>query len=419
LIEHQHCTINKWKSAGRTENSACNGFRDFLSLVLSHQFSKLQHSKLILMNTRRKFLQRIAASGMALPIFSATNAHTFKIKEEPYQGPVLRVAIMGLGSYGTRVAEAMRDCKAAKLVGVISGTPSKVKEWQTKYGIPEKNCYNYDNFDAIKNNQDIDAVYVITPNALHKDQSIRVAQAGKHVICEKPMALNAAEAQQMVDACKKANVKLLIGYRMHFEPKTLEIVRMRKDGELGKVLYFQGLSGFRIGDPGQWRLTKKLAGGGAMMDIGIYSVNGARYMVGEEPVWVTAQEVKTDPQKFKEGVDETITFQLGFPSGAIASCLSTYSMNNLDKFFLNGDKGFAELQPSTGYGPIKGRTHKGELDYPHVTHQTVQMDEMAAIILQNKKPIVPVDGEEGLKDMKIIDAIYQAVRSGQKVAVKL
>jgi predicted dehydrogenase len=325
---------------------------------------------------------------------------------------------MGLGSYGERVAKAMRSSKRAKLTGLISGTPSKVKNWQQEYSIPEKNCYNYQNFDAIKDNPDIDAVYVITPNALHKDQVIRVARAGKHAICEKPMAVNANEGRQMVNACKAANVKLLIGYRMHLEPKTLEIVRMRKDNELGKVLFFEGLSGFRIGDPSQWRLNKQLAGGGAMMDIGIYSVNGARYMVGEEPVWVTAQETKTDPQKFKEGVDETITFQLGFPGGAIASCLSTYSMNNLDRFFLNGDKGFGELQPATGYGPIMGRTHKGELNFPHVTHQTVQMDEMAAMILDNKKPLIAMDGEEGLKDMVIIDAIYEAVKTGKKVELR-
>ncbi|MBT1699026.1 Gfo/Idh/MocA family oxidoreductase [Fulvivirgaceae bacterium PWU4] len=374
------------------------------------------------MTSRRHFLQKITASGLALPFLPSLKAeaeHLHTFNGEPYQGPVLRVAIMGLGSYGTRVAEAMRDCKMAKLTGVISGTPSKVKDWQSKYGIPEKNCYNYENFDNIKNNPDIDAVYVITPNGLHKDQVIRVAKAGKHAICEKPMAINAAEGQEMVDACKKANVKLLVGYRMHFEPKTLEIIRMRKAGEFGKVLFFQGLSGFTIGDPRQWRLNKKLAGGGAMMDIGIYSINGARYMVGEEPVWVTAQETKTNPEKFKEGVDETIQFQLGFPSGAVASCLSTYTMNNLDRFFLNGEKGFAEMQPSTGYGPIKGRTHAGELTHPHVTHQTVQMDEMAGIILQGKQPVVPVDGEEGLKDLKIIDAIFLAVKSGKKVDLKL
>lgn len=370
------------------------------------------------MSSRRDFLQKITASAIALPLLS----HMEKIKpvyNALYDGPPLRVAIMGLGSYGTRVADAMQTCKMAKLTGAISGTPSKIKNWQTRYGIPEKNCYNYDNFDKIKDNPEIDAVYIITPNGLHHDQAIRVAKAGKHVICEKPMAINAKEGQEMVDACKAANVKLLVGYRMHFEPNTLEIIRMRKDGELGKALFFEGLSGFRIGDPKQWRLNKELAGGGAMMDIGIYSINGARYMIGEEPFWVTAQETKTDHEKFKDGVDETIQFQFGFPGGAVASCLSTYTMNNLDRFFLNGEKGFGVLQPATGYGPIKGHTNKGELNFPHVTHQTNQMDQMAGIILQGKQPIVPVDGEEAVKDLKIIDAIYLAAKTGNKVDLKL
>lgn len=368
------------------------------------------------MNSRRDFLQKLATTALALPVFGESIAHpSNRIFKSSFQGAPLRVAIMGLGSYGTRVAEAMKACTAAKLTGLISGTPSKAKDWQAKYGIADKNCYNYDNFDKIKDNPDIDAVYIITPNALHKDQAIRVAKAGKHVICEKPMSINATDGQAMVDACKKANVKLLVGYRMHFEAKTLEIIRMRNAGEFGKIKFFQGLSGFTIGDPKQWRLNRELAGGGAMMDIGVYSVNGSRYMIGEEPIWVTAQETKTDFEKFKEGVDETIQFQLGFPGGAVASCLSTYTMNNLDRFFLNGEKGFAEMQPSTGYGPIKARTHKGEIDIAHITHQTTQMDEMAAIILQNKKPIVPVDGEEGVRDLKIMDAIFLAAKTGKKV----
>ena len=371
------------------------------------------------MSSRRGFLQKLTGAAIAYQFAPyLTYADNKKLLQQ-YDGPVLRVAIMGLGSYGNRVAEAMRDCKKAKLVGVISGTPSKIKDWQSRFNIPEKNCYNYDNFDSIKNNPDIDAVYVITPNALHRNQVIRLAKAGKHAICEKPMAINAIEGQDMIDACKKANVQLLVGYRMHFEPKTLEIIRMRKEGELGKILFFQGWCGFTIGDPNQWRLNRQLSGGGSMMDIGIYAINGARYMIGEEPEWVTAIETKNNKEKFKEGIDETIQFQFGFPGGAVASCLSTYSMNNLDRFFLNAEKGYAELQPSTGYGPIQGRTFKGELTHPHVTHQTVQMDEMATIILEGKKPIVPVDGEEALKDLKIIDAIYLAVKTGGKVALKL
>lgn len=371
------------------------------------------------MNSRRDFLQKIAASAIGISLLD--KVQPLPANENYFQNgqQQLRVALMGLGGYATRVADAMQSCRQAKLVGVVSGTPSKIEAWQKKYGIPAKNCYNYKNFDDLKNNPDIDAVYVITPNSQHHEQVIRCANAGKHVICEKPMAISARQGQEMVDACQKANVKLLVGYRMHFEANTLEIIRMRNAGELGKVLFFQGLAGFRIGDPSQWRLNKDLAGGGAMMDIGIYAVNGARYMVGEEPVWVTAQETKTDHVKFKAGVDETIQFQFGFPSGAVASCLSTYSMNHLDRFFLNGEKGFGELQPATGYGPIKGRTNKGELNMPHITHQTVQMDEMAGIILQGRQPVVPVDGLEGLKDLKIIESIYLAAKTGMKVDIVL
>jgi predicted dehydrogenase len=367
------------------------------------------------MTTRRDFLKKMTASTVVLPLISDIS----ELQNIRPDGKQLRVAFCGLGSYAKRCADAMKDSKNAKVVAAISGTPSKLVEWQTNYGIAKENCYSYETMDDIKNNPNIDAVYITTPNALHCPQTLRVAKAGKHVICEKPMSINAKEGREMIAACKAANVKLLIGYRMHFEPKTLEIIRMRKDGELGKIMFFQGLCGFRIGDPTQWRLNKKLAGGGSMMDIGIYAINGARYMIGEDPIWVSAQETKTDTVKFKEGVDETITFQFGFPSGATASCLSTYAMNGLDRFYLNGEKGFAEMQPSTGYGPIKGRTNKGELTHPHVTHQTVQMDEMAAIILDGKQPIVPVDGNEGLKDMIIMDAIFMSIKKGgKKIMIK-
>jgi len=325
------------------------------------------------------------------------------------------IGLIGSGFARSTQAPAFRLYPDAALVAVCSGRFENAKNMAEEFAIPHA-CASYEELISL---EEVSLVVISAPPNLHHSAAIAALAAGKHVICEKPMALNAKQGQEMVDACKKANVKLLVGYRMHFEPKTLEVIRMRNAGEFGKVLFFQGLSGFTIGDPTQWRLNKELAGGGAMMDIGIYSVNGARYMIGEDPVWVTAQETKNDPVKFKEGVDETIQFQLGFPGGAVASCLSTYSMNNLDRFFLNGTQGFAEMMPSTGYGPIMGRTHKGELTQPVVTHQTVQMDEMSAIIFQGKQPVVPVDGEEGVKDLKIIDAIYEACKTGKKIELKL
>jgi len=372
------------------------------------------------MNTRREFLHKLSGSALGFALVPGQLAASCTTPvTDGQEGKVLNVAILGLGGYASRVADAMQNCKRAKLTGLISGTPSKIESWSKKYNVPQKNCYNYQNYDAIKDNPDIDAVYVITPNALHSEEVIRVAKAGKHAISEKPMAATVKQGEEMIDACKKANVRLLVGYRMHFEPHVLEIVRMRKAGEFGKITYFQGLSGFIIGNPNQWRLDPKLSGGGALMDIGIYSVNGSRYMVGEDPVWVNAVETKNDPAKFKPGIDETIQFQLGFPSGVVASCLSTYSMNWLDRFFLDGINGFAEMNPATGYGPTEASTHKGILNQPHTVHQTVQMDEMAAIILDGKQPVIPVDGEEGLKDLKIIEAIYQSAREGKTVNIKL
>jgi predicted dehydrogenase len=372
------------------------------------------------MNSRREFLQKISGSAIALAVMPASlSAACTNSAGQVYDGPMLRVALMGLGNYATRVAEAMVSCKKARLTGLISGTPAKIKSWQAKYNIPDKNCYNYENYDAIRDNPDIDAVYVITPNALHHDEVIRVARAGKQVICEKPMAISVKEGEEMIEACKKANVHLLVGYRMHFEPHTLEIIRLRNAGEFGKITFFQGLSGFIIGNPDQWRMNPKLSGGGALMDIGIYSVNGSRYMIGEDPVWVNAVETKNDPVKFVQGIDETIQFQLGFPSGAVASCLSTYSMNWLDRFFLDGVNGFAELHPATSYDPTQGFTNKGPLNFPNTIHQAVQMDEMAAIILEGKKPVVPVDGEEALKDLKVIEGIYKSAQTGKTVNLKL
>ena len=371
------------------------------------------------MNSRRKFIRNVTLSSAGLALAHKALHAGYPFGSVPKTGRKLRVALMGLGGYARMVADAMQECQNAVITGLISGTPSKLESWSSKYKVPRSSCYSYEDFNRIADNQQIDAVYVLTPNALHHPHTLAAANAGKHVICEKPMAVNAREAAEMMAACKAAGRQLLIGYRMHFESNTLEIIRMRKAGELGKILFFQGLSGFRLGNPNQWRLDLELAGGGSLMDIGIYSVNGARYMMGEEPIWVTAQETKTNPAMFKPGIDETIQFQLGFPSGAVASCLSTYSMNHLDRFFLNGSEGFAELQPATGYGPIRGRTHKGELNLPHRRHQAVQMDEMAAIILENKLPVVPVDGEEGWKDMVIVDAIYEAVKLGREVSINL
>ena len=365
------------------------------------------------MTTRRDFLRNMTAASMVLPLISDENT----LKFGPTDGPQLRVAFCGLGSYANRAAEAIQACKNVKVVGAISGTPSKLVDWAKKYDFPKENCYSYDTFERLKNNPNIDVVYVTSPNALHHPHTIAAAKAGKHVICEKPMSVSVKEAEEMIAACKAANVKLFIGYRLHFEPFTKELVRMRTSGELGKILFVNATMGFKIGDPTQWRLKKALAGGGAMMDVGIYAINGARYGTGEDPIWVTAQEQKTDLVKFKE-VDETITWQMGFPSGVVANCATTYNFNNFDRLYVAGDKDVFELSPAFGYGPFKAKTLKGEVVQPVVTHQTYQMTGMAECILNNAPP-PNCDGYEGLKDMKIVEAIFKSIaKNGKKISIK-
>jgi predicted dehydrogenase len=367
------------------------------------------------MNSRRDFLQKVSL-GISAAAFTGFPAVAADINKSNRQDKQLRVAIMGLGGYANIVAKGMQECKMAKITGVISGTPSKIETWKQKYNIPDKNTYNYDTVAQLKNNPDIDLVYVITPNSLHYKHVLQIAAAGKHVICEKPVADNAKQAREMIAACEKAGVKFYIGYRLHFEPHTRELIRMREAGEFGKIMHVNNYAGFKIGDPTQWRLKKSLAGGGAMMDVGVYSLNGARYCTGEEPIWVTAQESKTDPVKFKE-VDETITFQLGFPSGIIANCGCTYNFNQVEGLKLMGEKGWAEMNPAFGYGPIRGKTHKGNLEAPDVNHQAYQMDGIADCILNNK-PDPNVSGQEGLKDMVVIDAVYESLKkNGAKVFI--
>lgn len=369
--------------------------------------------------SRRKFLDTLklgagatlGASLISFPAVSAISSYSLPRRQD---GKKLGIALVGLGYYAKNLlAPALQQTSDCYLAGIVTGTPAKIPEWKEKHNIPDKNVYNYETFDKIKDNPDIDIVYVVLPNSMHKEYTIRAAQAGKHVICEKPMALNAAECRDMMAACKKAGVKLAIGYRLHSEPHTQEIMRLAREKDFGEVKLIEAADGFRIGDPTQWRLKKSLAGGGAMYDVGVYCINGARYATGMEPVAVTAQEFKTDPVKFKE-VDETITWQMEFPNGAVATCVTTYA-SSTERLFVSYEKGWAELRPAFGYGPLKGKTSKGEMGIPHANHQALQMDDFARCVKENKES--KVNGEEGLKDMLVVDAIYKSIASGKREKV--
>jgi predicted dehydrogenase len=359
--------------------------------------------------SRRQFLNRVGmgAAVLSVPYISGSS------KPLPQQKK-LGVALVGLGYYAEyKLATALAETSNCYLAGAVTGTPAKVEKWKAKFNIPDKNFYNYQNFDKIADNKDIDIVYVVLPNGMHHEFVIRAAKAGKHVICEKPLANSVKECQEMIDACKKANVKFSVGYRLHFEPFTQEAMRVGQQKVFGKVKFVESSMGFKIGDPNQWRLKKSLAGGGAMMDVGVYAIQGARYSTGEEPISVTAQEYKTDPVKFKE-VDETIFWQMEFPSGAVSNSVTSYA-SHTERLFISAETGWLELRPAFGYGPLAGKTSQGPLDLPHVNHQAKQLEDFAQCVLDNKES--SVSGEEGLRDMKVVEAIYKSIATGKKVKI--
>lgn len=360
--------------------------------------------------SRRSFI-RNTSLGLGALAFSPALAQLAMAKPAKKLG----IALVGLGYYSSgQLAPALQHTQNCYLAGIVTGTPSKAVDWAAKYNIPQKNIYNYQNFDEIANNPDIDIVYVVLPVFMHKEYTIRAAKAGKHVICEKPMALNANDCRDMIAACKKANRLLSIGYRLHFEPHTIELMRLGQKQVFGKVTNIDTGNGFTYnGDPNAWRLKKAMAGGGGLMDMGIYSIQGSRYTLGQEPLAVKATQEKTRPDFFKE-VDETVYWELKFPGDQKVKGKSSYN-HDWGYLKVQAEKGNFQLEPAYGYGGIDGLVNGKPMNYPQIVQQAAQMDDFATCVTRNIKSRVP--GEEGLKDMMVVDAIYRSLDSGKWEAI--
>ncbi|HUR60128.1 MAG TPA: Gfo/Idh/MocA family oxidoreductase [Opitutaceae bacterium] len=224
--------------------------------------------------SRRHFVGRFALGAAAVALAGRSRGQMAPTKK-------LGLALCGLGNYARGQLEpALKLTQHCHLTGVVTGSREKGVQWAKDHGFPEKNIYHYDTMAELADNPDIDIVYVVTPNALHARHTIAAAKAGKHVICEKPMALNAAECDTMIAACKAANVRLSIGYRLHFEPHTQELKRLAKDKDFGAFMKMSGGNGFRM-QRKVWRADYKLSGGGPLMDMGIYSVQAACIAAGD------------------------------------------------------------------------------------------------------------------------------------------
>lgn len=351
--------------------------------------------------SRRGFVGAMAAVGS-----SGLVAPSWALKPKRKLG----VALVGLGYYSTHLlAPGLQLTQHCELRGIVTGSPEKIPVWQKQYGIKDANVYSYDNMDDLANNPDIDVVYIVLPTFLHKQYTVKAANAGKHVWCEKPMAMTVTECQQMIDACNKNKVKLSIGYRLQHEPNTrtiMEYAHSRPYGVPKAVISEAGYAG--SGEtPDHWRMDRS-KGGGAMYDMGVYPINAARYATAMEPIAVTARHEVHRPKIFKK-CDETSVFTLEFAKGLKAECVTSVG-KNINHLKVTAERGWYELEPMQSYTGVKGRTSDGKQLNKTVAHQQAkQMDDDALAILNNSSVMVP--GSEGLLDIRVVEG---ALRSAQK-----
>src|SRR5271163_3020921 len=374
--------------------------------------------------SRRGFLGKVgkglAAAGAAGTLLKNAAAQQGPPVPEP-PGKKLGWAIVGLGSLSMyEILPAFAKCEKSRPVALVSGHPDKAKKLAVRYGVNLKNIYNYQNYDSIKDNPEVDIIYVVLPNSMHAEYTIRGFQAGKNVLTEKPMATTPADCQKMIDAGHNAGKKLMVAYRCRYEPFNQEAIRIARSGELGPTQVIVADAGWNATNPDQWRLKKDLAGGGSLMDIGIYALNASRYLSGEEPTEVNAMTYSLPGDaRFKE-VEQTINFQLRFPSGALANCSSSYGYYPQSHFRVVGTKGWLDMDPGSWYRGLRLKVRRGtggieELELPVRDHFAAEMDHMSGCVMENKEPLTP--GEEGLRDIKLMMAIYESASTGKTVKV--
>jgi glucose-fructose oxidoreductase len=354
---------------------------------------------------RRVFVRQSLVGASALVVPNALWAATNPKKEK------LGIALVGLGYYSTDLlAPALQLTKNCYLAGIVTGSPAKAETWKKKYNIPDKNIYNYQNFDTIANNPDIDVVYVVLPPSMHREYVLRAAKAGKQVWCEKPMAPTVADCEAMIKACASNKVSLAIGYRCQHDPNTQAVQKFAKEQTFGKIRMITCGAGYFDGRTTHWKQQKAL-GGGVMGDMGVYAIQGARLAAGEEPIAVSGRFFTTRPDIYKE-VEETAMMHLEFASGAVAACHTSFGIQ-MNYLKVNCDKGWYNLEPFSSYTGNKGESKNGIINFPLENQQARQMDEDAAALMQNKALLAP--GEEGLKDIRIVEAIKKSAAMDGKV----
>ncbi len=397
-------------------------------------------------SSRRDFLLRasttLAASALA-PVAGAqatkpnqqddvqlSRIHAATEQPEKIPGPFEAVpqrtgfAVVGLGRLALgEILPAMAKTKYCKPVALVSGDRDKARRIAAQYGIKESSLYDYSTYDQLAQNPEVQAIYIVLPNSMHAEFVVRGAKAGKHILCEKPMATSAKDCERMIAACKSANVKLMIAYRSQYEPYDRALIKMIRDGKLGKLKQFISTNSQNQGDPTQWRLKKALAGGGCMPDVGVYCLNAARFLSNEEPseVSATVYQPKDDP-RFAE-VEASCQVVAKFPSGFTAVFNSAYNAHKSQFLRVEGTDAWAELNPAFAYHGIRMKyaqfrdgmdtAHEPQLEEKDQFAE--EMDHFALCVQQNLQPHTP--GEEGLQDQRVTDAIYESARTGRTVKI--
>jgi predicted dehydrogenase len=335
-------------------------------------------------------------------------------------------AVIGLGRLALdQILPAFTSCKEARLAALVSGTPDKASAIARQYGLPASSVLSYERFDELAQRKDVQAVYIVLPNALHREWVERAAKIGKHVLCEKPMTVSSADAEAMIAACRAARVKLMIAYRCQYEITNRYLDDQVRAGKLGVIrsihaINVQNMAATPDGLE-QWRFKKSLAGGGSLPDVGLYCLNGSRALLGEEPVEITAQ-IQTPPNdpRFRE-VEDVVDFTLHFPSGAVAGCTSSYSAHQLRSLTVAGSDAWARMDKAFDYrgqtlhiSRLEGKAEStSELDLGYKNQFSLEIDHMATCIKSGREP--RTSGEEGLQDHKLMEAIYDAARTGRAV----
>ncbi len=361
---------------------------------------------------RRNFLSGSVSTAVAAGLvkggfFSSVNASDTK---------KLGVALVGLGSLSTeQIAPALRNSKNCQLAAIVTGNRTKGQMWANQYGIARRSIYDYESFDKIVNDDSVDIVYIALPNSMHREYTIRAAQAGKHVLCETPMATTSRDCRDMIAECKKADRFLAIGNREQFSSNHLKMMELASTEQFGSIERIEAEFGYKIDNSTQWRLRKSVSGGGALMELGVRALQACRRLAGEEPVHFVAQETKTDANKFSE-VDESITWCMQFASGTLAYCSTSFNFDGLNRLAAYGKDGFMRLDPAFGCSGTRIETSRGALDLPQLDPFAAQLDSFAECIREWKPP--KVSGEQGLRDALAIEAIYRSIETGASVALE-